>query len=115
MTTKRLNAELRVFVAIVCAFALTPGDTLAYASFCQRAPAPSQTNQGSKVSADQLDSLVAPIALYPDPLLAQTLAAATYRSKSSSSSSGSRRTRILRTRPWQMPWQNNRGIQACRR
>jgi len=78
MTTKRLNAELRVFVAIVCAFALTPGDTLAYASFCQQAPAPSQTNQGSKVSADQLDSLVAPIALYPDPLLAQTLAAATY-------------------------------------
>jgi hypothetical protein len=27
---------------------------------------------------DQLDSLVAPIALYPDPLLAQTLAASTY-------------------------------------
>jgi hypothetical protein len=78
MTTKRLNAELRVLVAIVCAFALTPGDTLAYASFSQQAPAPSQTNQGSKVSADQLDSLVAPIALYPDPLLAQTLAAATY-------------------------------------
>jgi hypothetical protein len=78
MTAKRLNAELRVFVAIVCAFALTPGDTLAYASFSQQAPAPAQTNQGSKVSADQLDSLVAPIALYPDPLLAQTLAAATY-------------------------------------
>jgi hypothetical protein len=78
MSPKRLNAELRVFVAIICAFALTPGDTLAYASFSQQAPAPSQTNQGSKVSADQLDSLVAPIALYPDPLLAQTLAAATY-------------------------------------
>jgi hypothetical protein len=31
-----------------------------------------------KLSADQLDSLVAPIALYPDPLLAQTLAASTY-------------------------------------
>src|SRR5438270_6131229 len=30
------------------------------------------------ISADQLDSLVAPIAMYPDPLLAQTLAAATY-------------------------------------
>ena len=78
MSPKRLNAELQVFVAIVCALALMPGDTLAYASFSQQAPAPSQTNQGSKVSADQLDSLVAPIALYPDPLLAQTLAAATY-------------------------------------
>jgi len=30
------------------------------------------------LSADRLDSLVAPVALYPDPLLAQTLAAATY-------------------------------------
>src|SRR5438477_7343358 len=31
-----------------------------------------------KISPDQLDSLVAPIALYSDPLLAQTLAASTY-------------------------------------
>lgn len=31
-----------------------------------------------KFSNEQLDSLVAPIALYPDPLLAQTLAASTY-------------------------------------
>src|SRR3954471_8523188 len=30
------------------------------------------------ISPDQLDSLVAPIAMYPDPVLAQTLAAATY-------------------------------------
>jgi hypothetical protein len=30
------------------------------------------------IPAEQLDSLVAPIALYPDPLLAQTLAASTY-------------------------------------
>src|SRR5262249_5643246 len=39
---------------------------------------PSPAGSASKISADQLDSLVAPIALYPDPLLAQTLAAATY-------------------------------------
>src|SRR5204862_4613638 len=31
-----------------------------------------------KIPADELDSLVAPIALYSDPLLAQTLAASTY-------------------------------------
>src|SRR2546429_9670763 len=31
-----------------------------------------------KIPPDELDSLVAPIALYPDPLLAQTLAASTY-------------------------------------
>ena len=34
--------------------------------------------QGQPLSADQLDQLVAPIALYPDPLVAQVLAAATY-------------------------------------
>jgi hypothetical protein len=32
----------------------------------------------ANIPADQLDSLVAPIALYPDPLLGQTLAASTY-------------------------------------
>jgi hypothetical protein len=32
----------------------------------------------AKIPPDQLSSLVAPIALYPDPLLAQTLAASTY-------------------------------------
>src|SRR5215813_898311 len=32
----------------------------------------------SKIPIEELDSLVAPIALYPDPLLAQTLAASTY-------------------------------------
>src|SRR5438067_2762603 len=32
----------------------------------------------TKLPNEQLDSLVAPIALYPDPLLAQTLAASTY-------------------------------------
>src|ERR1700756_1640211 len=47
----------------------------------QASPPPSQApaqNQTSNVPPDQLDSLVAPIALFPDPLLAQTLAASTY-------------------------------------
>jgi hypothetical protein len=34
--------------------------------------------QAEKIPNDQLDSLVAPIALYPDPLVAQVLAASTY-------------------------------------
>src|SRR5246127_2803611 len=78
MNSKQGDTRLRVFVATVCAFALIPGDTLAYVSFSQQAPASSPTTQPSKIPPDQLDSLVAPIALYPDPLLAQTLAAATY-------------------------------------
>ena len=39
----------------------------------QTQPAPPQ-----ELSADQLDTLVAPIALYPDPLLSQVLVASTY-------------------------------------
>src|SRR6476661_1041098 len=39
------------------------------------APAP---EAAPKIPNDQLDALVAPIALYPDPLLAQILAASTY-------------------------------------
>jgi hypothetical protein len=42
------------------------------------AQAPAQQPAAAPIPADQLDSLVAPIALYPDPLLAQVLAAATY-------------------------------------
>src|SRR5882724_11320203 len=34
--------------------------------------------EAPKLPNDQLDSLVAPIALYPDPLLSQTLVASTY-------------------------------------
>jgi hydroxypyruvate isomerase len=34
--------------------------------------------EAPKIPNDQLDSLVAPIALYPDPLLSQTLVASTY-------------------------------------
>jgi len=76
MNSKRFIEGLRVVVATVCVVALVPGDTLAFAP--QQQGASSSTNQASRIPADQLDSLVAPIALYPDPLLAQVLAASTY-------------------------------------
>ena len=38
----------------------------------------SAEQQAAKIPPDQLDSLVTPIALYPDPMLAQVLAASTY-------------------------------------
>jgi hypothetical protein len=52
-------------------------------AFAQSAPPPGavdnqQAPQAQPLSADQLDQLVAPVALYPDPLVAQVLAAATY-------------------------------------
>src|SRR5262249_4741411 len=43
-----------------------------------RGLAPAAANEAQPIPAEQLDTLVAPIALYPDPLLAQTLAASTY-------------------------------------
>jgi len=48
------------------------------AAFAQApAPPPAQA-QGQTFAPQQLDNLVAPIALYPDPLLGQVLAASTY-------------------------------------
>jgi hypothetical protein len=41
-------------------------------------PPPADTAAAKPLTADQLQSLVAPIALYPDDLLAQTLVASTY-------------------------------------
>ncbi len=64
-------------MAVLCAVLVAPGETVMYA---QSAP-PSASVQGQAsdtIPNDQLDSLVAPIALYPDPLLAQVLAASTY-------------------------------------
>src|SRR4051794_38528166 len=66
--------------AVLCAALLAPGD-LAWAQQPSSPPPPtgqSGTGAAKTLSNDQLDSLVAPIALYPDPLLAQVLAASTY-------------------------------------
>jgi len=73
-------AKFRFIAALVCILSLVPGDTLAYAPNSQQAATTtaSSAKQSAKIPPDQLDSLVAPIALYPDPLLAQTLAASTY-------------------------------------
>src|SRR5437762_5931272 len=76
MNLRREGAIFRPLLAILCCVALLPGDTLAYASPATQAT--STQSQAPKISADQLESLVAPIALYPDPLLAQVLAASTY-------------------------------------
>jgi hypothetical protein len=79
MNTNPQSVTSRSLLAILCAFALLPGDSLAYRSPpSQASAASSPQNQASKIPAEQLDSLVAPIALYPDPLLAQVLAASTY-------------------------------------
>src|ERR1044072_8016888 len=67
------RGSTRFAVAIFCALALIPTPLLAR-------PAPTLPSQDTavKIPSDQLDSLVAPIALYPDNLLSQTLVASTY-------------------------------------
>ena len=75
---KLLGAMFRDLLVIVWVIAIAPGDTLAYMTSSGSAQASSPQNQAAKIPPDQLDSLVAPIALYPDPMLAQTLAASTY-------------------------------------
>src|SRR5512132_3925841 len=56
------------------------GLTLSSTAFAQQAQSQEMTTteQTPKLASGELDSLVAPIALYADPLLAQTLAASTY-------------------------------------
>ena len=69
-----LGWTVQNLLAVLCALLLTPGETLLYA-WQEAAPA---DQAAPKIPDDQLDSLVAPIALYPDPLLSQVLVASTY-------------------------------------
>ena len=66
---------IRNIAALVCAVAILPGDMSLLAAQDSQVPA---DEQAASIPPEQLDSLVAPIALYPDPLLSQTLVASTY-------------------------------------
>jgi hypothetical protein len=57
---------------------LLPGGGALRAQDSLQAQDSAATALATKIPAAQLDALVAPIALYPDPLLAQTLVASTY-------------------------------------
>ncbi len=74
MTSNHASLSTRI-TATLCAALLIPSSVVS-----SPVPYPRTQTQttAAKIPNDQLDSLVAPIALYPDPLLAQTLAASTY-------------------------------------
>jgi Protein of unknown function (DUF3300) len=74
MNTAGWKVPSRV-LAVLCAAVLIPGEFPLYA---QQDTAGKPPPPEKLLSADQLESLVAPIALYPDPLLGQVLAACTY-------------------------------------
>src|SRR5947209_6692826 len=83
-----LTAKFWHLIAVICIVAIVPGDTVAeLPSFQAQSPsaqaqspaAPAKAQAPpTKIPPVEVDSLVAPIALYPDPLLAQSLAASTY-------------------------------------
>jgi hypothetical protein len=62
-------------LGVFCAFLLLHA---AVAPYPQQTASPAPAEAGAPLPPQQLDDLVAPVALYPDPLLAQVLAAATY-------------------------------------
>jgi Protein of unknown function (DUF3300) len=64
--------------AMVCVALLIPGEWYAHAQDVTSSQASSDQPQEALLSPAALESLVAPIALYPDDLMAQVLAAATY-------------------------------------
>ncbi len=73
--TAKFRKVFRQSVSIVCSLALVPAGSLLIAQ--QPAP-PAQNAPAPLLSPEQLDNLVAPVALYPDSLLSQVLVASTY-------------------------------------
>jgi hypothetical protein len=77
MTSTKGKIISRKVLSIVCGLLLLPAGTLLMAQ--PQFPPPAQAPPAAQpLSPDQLDNLVAPIALYPDNLLSQILVAATY-------------------------------------
>jgi hypothetical protein len=77
LQARRPFGAVRGPVVLLCALFLLPGDLTTYGQSSPQQDAPVE-QPAPKIPNDQLDSLVAPIALYPDPLLAQVLVASTY-------------------------------------
>jgi hypothetical protein len=76
-SASRLIVKLtRNSTALLCTALLSSADGVLPSQSQQAAG--SNQEEAKKLPPDQLDSLVAPIALYPDPMLAQVLAASTY-------------------------------------
>ncbi len=65
---------IRCCVAITCAALVLPANLGSFA----RPVVGSVAQDAVKIPPEQLESLVAPIALYPDSMLSQTLVASTY-------------------------------------
>ncbi len=65
----------RTLAMLLCLLIMAPFNAALYAQEPQAPPPPPP---GQALTPDQLNDLVAPVALYPDPLLSQVLVASTY-------------------------------------
>jgi hypothetical protein len=74
----RMQHISRQFTAMMCSILLVAGGSQSEAQAQEQKQAATTEEPAPKIPNDQLDSLVAPIALYQDALLAQVLAASTY-------------------------------------
>jgi hypothetical protein len=77
MNGSTLKSTFRTVAAAAVLF-VPVGTTLALAQDAQPAAPAAQQAVRTTLTPQQLDNLVAPLALYPDPLLSQVLVAATY-------------------------------------
>jgi len=71
------HKPFHIVIAITGVALLSAGSSAALAQQAE-SQVMTTTKEAPKIPSDQLDSLVAPIALYPDQLLSQTLVASTY-------------------------------------
>ena len=87
LTQANVRRRLELVIGFACllpwhapatVYAQAPPPSAAQASPPAVAPTSPENQPAPKLTADQLDALVAPIALYPDPLLGQALMASTY-------------------------------------
>ena len=74
----RMRLLLNRLTAVFCSLLLVPFSALSAAAEQEQPQSQGSGQDAPKIPNDQLDSLIAPIALYPDPVLAQVLAASTY-------------------------------------
>ena len=81
----RIRQSLSLGLAVLLVFTMGPGAATSMAGQATGStppantpPAPAYPGQGAPETAEELQALVAPIALYPDALVAQILSAATF-------------------------------------
>ena len=101
-------------ITIVCVASLSWSSPLVLAQEAPQAQSQEMTTteETPKIPNDQLDSLVAPIALFPDPLLAQTLAASTYPLELIQLQQWMEKNKNLKDKALRMRWQGNLGTRA---